>query len=85
MRDVLIRIFTIIWSWSKSLKLNVECNRSLDKELKQTRTSTAVNKQLHFIVKKKPHATEYILLFEGYFMTKLVWKNFIDCFQVILE
>ena len=30
------------------------------RDLKQTRTATAVNKQLNFTVKNKPHTTNYI-------------------------
>ena len=56
------------------------------RELKQARTATAVNKQLNFTVKNKPHTTNYIYcIFEAYFMIKNVWKNCIDCFEVILE
>ena len=41
------------------------------RDLKQTRTATAVNKQLHFTVKNKPRTTNYIYsIFEAYFMIK---------------
>ena len=50
------------------------------RDLKQTRTATAVNKQLNFTVQNKPHTTDYIYcIFEAYFMIKR------DCFEVILE
>ena len=56
------------------------------RDLKQARTATAVNKQLNFTVKNKPHTTNSIYcIFEAYFMIKSVWKNCIDCFEVILE
>ena len=62
------------------------CVLKLIRNLKQARTSTGVNKQLNFTVKNKPHTTSYIYcLFEAYFMIKSVWKNCIDCFEVILE
>ena len=52
----------------------------------QARTVTAGNKQLNFTVKNKPHTTNYIYcIFEAYFRIKSVWKNCIDCFEVILE
>ena len=35
---------------------------------KQARTATAVNKQLHFRVKKKPLTTSTYCIFEAYFM-----------------
>ena len=58
---------------------NPQNNASLEiilRDLKQTRTTTAVNKQLNFTVKNKPHTTNYIYcLFEAYFMIKSVWKN----------
>ena len=42
-------------------------------ELKQARTETAVNKQLNFSVKNKPHTINYIYcIFETYFMIKSV-------------
>ena len=45
------------------------------RELKQARTATAVNKQLNFFVKNKPHTTDYIYcIFEAYFMTN-VWER----------
>ena len=48
------------------------------RELKQARMATAVNKQLNFTVKNKPHTTNYIYcIFEA-----SVWKNCIDCFAV---
>ena len=41
------------------------------RELKQARTATAVNRQLNFTVKNKPHTTNYIYcIFEAYFMIK---------------
>ena len=44
-----------------------------DRELKQARTATAVNKQLNVTVKNKPHTTNYIYyIFEAYFMIKSV-------------
>ena len=56
------------------------------RELKQARTATAVNKQLNFTVKNKPHTTNYIYcIFEAYFMIKSVWKDCIDCFEVNLK
>ena len=43
----------------------------LNRDLKQARTATAVNKQLNFTVKNKPHTTNYIYcIFEAYFMIK---------------
>ena len=43
------------------------------RELKQARTATAVNKQLNFTVRNKPHTTNYIYcIFEAYFMIKSV-------------
>ena len=43
------------------------------RDLKQARTATAVNKQLNFTVKNKPHTTNYIYcIFEAYFMIKSV-------------
>ena len=37
------------------------------RDLKQARTATAVNKQLNFTVKNKPHTTNYIYcIFEAY-------------------
>ena len=55
------------------------------RDLEQARTATAVNKQLHFTVKNKPHSTNYIyFIFEAYFMIKSV-KVLYDCFEVILE
>ena len=43
------------------------------RDLKQTRTATAVNEQLNFTVKNKPHTTNYIYcIFEAYFMIKSV-------------
>ena len=55
----------------------------VSRDLKQARTATAVNKQLHFTVKNKPHTTNYIYcIFEAYFMIKSLWKNCIDCFEV---
>ena len=43
------------------------------RDLKQTRTATAVNKQLNFTVKNKRHTTNYIYcIFEAYFMIKNV-------------
>ena len=42
-------------------------------DLKQARTAMAVNKQLNFTVKNKPHTTNYIYcIFEAYFMIKSV-------------
>ena len=44
-------------------------------DLKQTKMTTAVNKQLSFTVKNKPHTTNYIYclyIFEAYFMIKSV-------------
>ena len=47
-----------------------------NRDLKQARTATAVNKQLNCIVKNKSHTTNYIYcIFEAYFMIKSVWKN----------
>ena len=44
---------------------------SANRDLKQTRTATAVNKQLNFTVKNKPHTNNYIYcIFEAYFMIK---------------
>ena len=44
-----------------------------NRDLKQARTATAVNKQLNFTVKNKPHTTNYIYcIFEAYFMIKSV-------------
>ena len=44
-----------------------------NRDLKQARTATAVNKQLNFTVKHKPHTTNYIYcIFEAYFMIKSV-------------
>ena len=37
------------------------------RELKQTRTATAVNKQLNFRVNNKPHTTDYILHIQSIF------------------
>ena len=55
-------------------------------DLKQARTATAVNKQLNFTVKNKPHTTNHIYcIFEAYFMIKSLWKNCIDCFEVNLK
>ena len=43
----------------------------VNRDLKQARTATAVNKQLKFTVKNKPHTTNYIYcIFEAYFMIK---------------
>ena len=56
------------------------------RDLKQTRAATAVNKQLNFTVKNKPHTTNYIYcIFEAYFMIKSVWKNCTHCFEVNLK
>ena len=69
----------IIWRSTPNHFLNI-------RDLKQTRTATAVNKQLNFTVKNKPHTTNYIYyIFEAYFMIKSVWKNCIDCFEVNLK
>ena len=44
-----------------------------NRELKQARRATAVNKQLNFTVKNKPHTTNYIYcISEAYFMIKSV-------------
>ena len=44
-----------------------------NRDLKQTRTATAVHKQLNFTVKNKPHTTNYIYcIYEAYFMIKSV-------------
>ena len=83
----------VVWTplWIKSQVIAV-CAASSDhgatktRDLKQTRTVTAGNKQLTFPVKNKPHTTNYIYcIFEAYFMIKSAWKNRIDCFEVILE
>ena len=56
----------------------------VNRDRKQARTATAVNKQLNFTLKNKLHTTNYIYcIFEAYFMIKSVWKNCIDCFEVI--
>ena len=45
----------------------------LNRDPKQARTATAVNKQLNFTVKNKAHTTNYIYcIFEAYFMIKSV-------------
>ena len=46
----------------------------LNRELKQARTATAVDKQLNFtITENKPHTTNYICcIFGAYFMIKSV-------------
>ena len=38
-----------------------KCVTCFTRDLKQARTATAVNKQLNFTVKNKPHTTNYIL------------------------
>ena len=54
-----------VCSWSRYKKDN--------RDLMQARTATAVNKQLNFTVKNKPHTTNYIYcIFEAYFMIKSV-------------
>ena len=46
---------------------------SVIRDLKQTRTATAGNKQLNFTVKHKPHTTNYIYcIFKEYFIIKSV-------------
>ena len=46
---------------------------NFNRDLKQARTARAVNKQLHFTIKNKPHTTNYIYcIFEAYFMIKSV-------------
>ena len=48
-------------------------NQAYNRDLKQTRTATAVNKQLNFTLKNKLHTTNYIYcIFEAYFMIKSV-------------
>ena len=48
-------------------------NQAYNRDLKQTRTATAVNKQLNFTLKNKLHTTNYIYcIFEAYFMMKSV-------------
>ena len=86
-----------IASWLEILRFNFQsikysftqdityCICSVNRDLKQTRTATAVNKQLNFTVKNKPHTTNICCIFEAYFMIKSVWKNCTDCFEVILE
>ena len=50
-----------------------ENNFKYIRDLKQARTATAVNKQLNFTVKNKPHTTNYIYcIFKAYFMNKSV-------------
>ena len=56
---------------------NLEPTRTVtrldNRDLKQARTATAVNKQLNFTVKNKPRTTNYIYcIFEAYFMIKSV-------------
>ena len=84
---VLIMIYIFAWSaWIRSFSNTVVVILSIKRDLKQTRTATAVNKQLNFTVKNKPHITNYIYcIFEAYFMIKSVWKNCTDYFEVILE
>ena len=44
-----------------------------NRDLKQARTATAVNKQLNLTVKNKPHTTNYIYcIFEAYFIIRSV-------------
>ena len=51
----------------------LKAHNQVIRELKQARTATAVNKQLNFTVKNKPHTTNYIYcIFEAYFMMKSV-------------
>ena len=46
---------------------------SVNRDLKEARTATAVNKQLNLTVKNKPHTTNYIYcIFEAYSMIKSV-------------
>ena len=80
-------IYIFAWSaWIRSFSNTVVVILSIKRDLKQTRTATAVNKQLNFTVKNKPHTTNYIYcIFEAYFMIKSVWKNCTDYFEVILE
>ena len=52
---------------------HILCFRLINRDLKQTRTATAVNKQLNVTVKDKPYTTNYIYcIFEAYFMIKSV-------------
>ena len=59
-------VVTTLLSWLNNVVDNI-------RDLKQARTATAVNKQLNFTVKNKPHTTNYIYCtFEAYFMIKSV-------------
>ena len=64
-----------IWFGLSGLRLLVLLEENI-RELKQARTATAVNRQLHFTVRNKPHTTNYIYcIFEAHFMIKSVWMN----------
>ena len=62
--DIIVAVPDIIVGFSDNCRGLAICNR----ELKQTRTATAVNKQLNFTVKNKPHTTNYIyFIFEAFY------------------
>ena len=58
---------------SKVFRRDIRRDITRIRDLKQARTATAVNKQLNFTAKNKPHTTNYIYcIFEAYFMIKSV-------------
>ena len=60
--------------------------RTYIRDLKQARTATAVNKQLNFTIKNKPHTTNYIYcIFEAYFMIKSVRKTVLTALKSFLS
>ena len=67
-------LFTALpFQLAKIAYLNLNVSVIINMDLKQARTVTAVNKQLNFTVKNKPHTTSYIYcIFEAYFMIKNV-------------
>ena len=56
------------------------------RDLKQARTATAVNKQLNFTVKNKPHTTNYIYcIFEAYLWLKVCERTVLTVLKSILS
>ena len=59
---------------------------SVIRDLKQTRTATAENKQLNFTVKNKPHTANYIYcIFEAYFMIKVCERTVLTVLKSFLS
>ena len=57
---VLVRVLTCLLSTKKIRNVITIIIIIIIRDLKQTRTATAVNKQLNFTVKNKPYTTNYI-------------------------